>query len=326
MDRALRSPPGPARGAGRSTRSPSSAWTRPRPSLSRGMLACCSWLSFPPQFVEVEGQITSLVDLHPSLLRKGFHREIFIASICCVSYLLGLTMVTEVGGSRLARGDHTASLPPPCRPTQQLGERARPTEVVPPLGVPPHPGAAGGDSRPCPPARRPAPLPCYPGNSVATCCPPALLLPRREGAFRLKSPLTAALSPLLWAVALLRPACRGAERVSLAGAAGSSPQRSPPISPYSPAQGCIRPPDQVFTSPVFLPGTQNKCVSLSVCKKHPLKGRSQVHTPSSSVSLKSSLSATGGFKPLRWKQTSANPFVFMLGKTCFASVSFSVCF
>ena len=76
------------------------------------MLACCSWFCFPPQFVEVEGQITSLVDLHPSLLRKGFHREIFIASICCVSYLLGLTMVTEVGGSRLARGDHTASLPP----------------------------------------------------------------------------------------------------------------------------------------------------------------------------------------------------------------------
>lgn len=75
------------------------------------MLACCSWLSFPPQFVEVEGQITSLVDLHPSLLRKGFHREIFIASICCVSYLLGLTMVTEVGGSRLAQGG-----PPPQGP------------------------------------------------------------------------------------------------------------------------------------------------------------------------------------------------------------------
>lgn len=49
--------------------------------------------------MEVEGQITSLVDLHPSFLRKGFRREIFIASICCVSYLLGLTMVTEVGGS-----------------------------------------------------------------------------------------------------------------------------------------------------------------------------------------------------------------------------------
>ena len=78
------------------------------------MLACCSWLSFLPQFVEVEGQITSLVDLHPSLLRKGFHREIFIASICCVSYLLGLTMVTEVGGSCLARGGPPPLLGPGC--------------------------------------------------------------------------------------------------------------------------------------------------------------------------------------------------------------------
>lgn len=164
-------------------------------------------------------------------------------------------------------------------------------------GVPPHPGAAGGDSRPHPPARCPTPLPCYPGNTVATCCPPALLLPRREGVLRLKSPLTAAPSPLLWAVALLRPACRGAKRVSLAGAAGSSPQRSPPISPYSPAQGCIRPPDQVFTFPVFLPGTQNKCISRSVCKKHPLKGKSQVHTPSSSVSLKSSRRPPGVLSP-----------------------------
>lgn len=51
-----------------------------------------------PQFVEVEGQITSLVDLHPSFLRKGYRREIFIAVVCSISYLLGLTMVTEVGG------------------------------------------------------------------------------------------------------------------------------------------------------------------------------------------------------------------------------------
>lgn len=54
------------------------------------------YLSVPLQFVEVEGQITSLVDLYPSFLRKGYRREVFIAIICCISYVLGLTMVTKV--------------------------------------------------------------------------------------------------------------------------------------------------------------------------------------------------------------------------------------
>lgn len=122
---------------------------------------------------------------------------------------------------------HEGTTPPPCRPP-----------AAPPSGCVRGPGrlrssllwgshpTQGQQAVTHDPALQPdAPHHCP--VTLATpwppAAPPALLLPRREGALRLKSPLTAALSSLLWAVALLPPACRGAERVSLAGAAGSSP-------------------------------------------------------------------------------------------------------
>ncbi|XP_002128645.2 sodium- and chloride-dependent taurine transporter-like [Ciona intestinalis] len=54
-------------------------------------------LGLDSQFVETEGFITSFVDLFPRQLRKGYNREIFIALTCLISYLVGLTMVTNGG-------------------------------------------------------------------------------------------------------------------------------------------------------------------------------------------------------------------------------------
>jgi SNF family Na+-dependent transporter len=48
------------------------------------------------QFVGVEGFVTAVVDLWPSLLRRGHRREIFIAAVALVSFAIGLLMVTEV--------------------------------------------------------------------------------------------------------------------------------------------------------------------------------------------------------------------------------------
>lgn len=40
--------------------------------------------------------MTSLVDLFPVFLRRGFRRELVLLVICCTCCTLGLSLVTEV--------------------------------------------------------------------------------------------------------------------------------------------------------------------------------------------------------------------------------------
>ena len=51
------------------------------------------------QFVGVESFITTLIDYFPQYLRRPYRREIFAAVYCFVSFLIGLSMITNVSGS-----------------------------------------------------------------------------------------------------------------------------------------------------------------------------------------------------------------------------------
>lgn len=48
------------------------------------------------QFVSLEALMTSVTDLYPHLLRRGYRRELLLLFICIVCFLLGLVMVTPV--------------------------------------------------------------------------------------------------------------------------------------------------------------------------------------------------------------------------------------
>ncbi|KAL1130181.1 hypothetical protein AAG570_013119 [Ranatra chinensis] len=49
------------------------------------------------QFVGVEGFVTAIVDLYPEILRKPGRKEMFVAAVCIVKFVIGLSMVTKGG-------------------------------------------------------------------------------------------------------------------------------------------------------------------------------------------------------------------------------------
>lgn len=55
------------------------------------------FLGVDSQFCTMEGFFTAIIDEFPHLIRgRRYGREIFVLSICVISYICGLSTVTEV--------------------------------------------------------------------------------------------------------------------------------------------------------------------------------------------------------------------------------------
>ncbi len=51
---------------------------------------------FLPQFVCLEGLVTSISDMNPSFFYTGHRRKLLLLVICAVSFVIGIFMITEV--------------------------------------------------------------------------------------------------------------------------------------------------------------------------------------------------------------------------------------
>ncbi|CAN9511792.1 unnamed protein product [Ophioblennius macclurei] len=63
-------------------------------------------LGIDGQFAGLESIMTSLADVYPSQIRKGYRRELCLFVICAVCYVFGLLLVTEAGAYILQIFDH----------------------------------------------------------------------------------------------------------------------------------------------------------------------------------------------------------------------------
>ncbi|GAA6221888.1 sodium- and chloride-dependent GABA transporter 2-like [Lates japonicus] len=63
-------------------------------------------LGIDGQFAGLESIMTSLTDIYPSRIRKGYRRELLLMLVCAVSYVFGLLMVSEGGAYILQIFDH----------------------------------------------------------------------------------------------------------------------------------------------------------------------------------------------------------------------------